>query len=170
MKLTRKKYYIIEIGVLIGIATALLTFCTTFYWQQQGFNDATIILLSIIGGVYLFISTLLIHYFYTNYILKKENFKNFKRRYSIPLILIISMLTYLLVDSLIFLFDNSLSQEFQELLNAMTRDENSMLNELYPFGILNSVVTLLFGLFSSFLSLFIIKKNFNKNEMVIQST
>jgi len=151
--------YTLEIGGLIGIITTLLSFCTTFYWQYKGFTPSTTILLTIVAGFYLFIIILLMHFFKTKRILKKEGIPKYKRRYLVLFILLVALVTYLIFDSLIFLIDPSISQHYMDLLNNLTTDEKDTITQAWPLGFINSFITIFFGMIASFISIFFLRKS-----------
>ena len=147
----------IENGLIVGLLTYFAYFLTTFYWQLNEISEFELIMLSVISGLFL----LLISPIYLFFSLKKfyrnleENLKP-KKRYFIALIMITSIITFILLDCLVFLIDNSLSKEYLDYLNSL--EPNSEIDTILPMSILNIVPFIMFGLLSYITSVLIVKK------------
>ena len=148
----------IEIGALIGILAFILTFMLTFYWQIKGFTMTTIIFLPFVAGLVLMIITPLINRFITNKILNNIESEGYKRRYIAIWIILCSFITYLLLDSIVFIFDSSLPKDYLIFLNSLSSDNNAKVKTAFPFGLMNSFITIVFCMISYIITVLTLKK------------
>ena len=76
--------------------------------------------------------------------------------------LITSLLVYLLLDTLFFLFDDSLSQAYVEYLNQLDTNHKTVepIEDILPIGVLNVVQMTVSGIIAMLISLLCIQ---NKN-------
>ena len=153
-KLYKRIKPLISISVLIGLITFFLTFLTTFYMNYDNLSIVEISLLPLIGGFFFFFSLTFIGVNQLNKINIENDFVLINRYYQVLIILVISFATYLLADSLIFIFDKSLSENYsQGLINLTEEMDNNEIQEFekfgkLPFGIQNFVLTLIAGIVS----------------------
>ena len=153
-KLYKKIKPFTGIGILIGLITFFLTFLTTFYMNYGNLSIIEISLLPLTGGFFFFFSLTFIGINQLNKINIENDFILINRYCQILIILIISFATYLLADSLIFIFDKSLSENYSQGLINLTEEMNN--NEIQefekfgklPFGMQNFVLTLIAGIVS----------------------
>lgn len=152
----------VEIGLFSGSATFFSTLLLVMYWHRDGFDELELILMSIIAGVFLFFFTLLFNYVLLKPSLIKKREKNEpipKRRYLLLIILIVSLISYLVMDYFLFLVNKSISVDYLSFLNSLDENTDNHLKDVYPFAFLNSIVTLIFGFLSALFSLSFMKKN-----------
>ncbi|QKX06714.1 hypothetical protein HN014_17925 [Aquimarina sp. TRL1] len=160
-KISKQLVYVIETGILVGVSLFSLTFLTTFLWQINGLNTRELVLLSVIAGVYLIVLTVLINYVRLNpffYQLKQQFSKRCKRRNAIFLVLGISILIYFILDSIVYFVDDSLAVDYWNFLISLDPQKEAENIVAYPFAIINSVVTFVFGIFGALVSFFLVKK------------
>ncbi len=115
-KLYKKIKPFTGIGILIGLITFFLTFLTTFYMNYGNLSIIEISLLPLTGGFFFFFSLTFIGINQLNKINIENDFILINRYCQILIILIISFATYLLADSLIFIFDKSLSENYKTVV------------------------------------------------------
>lgn len=151
--------FIIENGLIVGFITFFLSFITIFYWQYNGFEEFELILLSLITSFYLFIVNTIYSYFIFNRFYKNiESPKKPKRRYLIAMVIFASIILIILLDSLVFFIDDSVSIEYLNYLNSLD-ESNAEEETLLPMNILNIVQIFIFGFLSYVLLALMVKKN-----------
>ncbi|MDC0380315.1 hypothetical protein OAM52_01420 [Flavobacteriaceae bacterium] len=151
----------LDSGIVLGVITFFLYFLITFYWQLNGLSDFNLIMVSILSGLILLIVSPIFLFFNLRkfyYKLEKENKP--KRRYFVGLIFIIAIASIIVLDVLVFLFDNTLSTEYLNYLNSL--DPHNAIENLLPMSLLNIILLFIFGLISYALSILIIRKNEKK--------
>lgn len=158
--------YIIINGVIVGFLTFLLNLLTLVYWHRDGFDLIEVSLMPILAGFYLFIVSLVFNGTFLNNGIKKcllINIKPLKRIYQVLISLLISLLIFILFDSILFTVNNDISVDYAISLKEMAEaygesslDISQFMN--LPFSIQNLMVTFIIGLISSFISLIFIKK------------
>lgn len=154
----------ISIGLLIGAVTFFLTFLTTFYMNYDNLSIIEISLLPLISGFFFFFALTFIGINQLNNINIKNNFISINNYYQILIIFIVSFITYLLIDSLIFIFDKSLSHNYSNGLINLTEEINK--NEIeefkkfgkLPFSIQNFILTFFAGIVAYITILITMKK------------
>lgn len=158
MNKKQTKTTIIENGLMVGFLTYTLSFIITFYWQLDGFNEFNLIFLSIITGlILLIISPIFLYFNIKKFYLNFESDKKPKRRYLIALVMIIAIITIVLIDSIVFFIDDSVSIEYLDYLNSL--DPNNIQESVLPMSIYNLATIIIFGFLSYAISVLIIKKN-----------
>ena len=163
-KLFKKTRPYISNGILIGFITFFLTFITTFYLNYDNLSLIEVSLLPFIGGFFFYFSLTFISINQLNKINIESNFITINRYYKILLLLIISFITYLLLDSFIFIFDSSLSENYsQGLINLAKNNNQNEIEEFkkfgkIPFGLQNFVLTIIAGIVSYITILVTMKK------------
>ena len=161
-----KKYEPVFIsGILAGVLTFLTTFLITFYWQKDGLSEIETLLLVVLGSfLYLII---LIPFTITSgrqFIGSQHlNKEKTKRRYVLYIMLITSLLVYLLLDTLFFLFDDSLSHAYIAYLNQLDTDQKTAepIGDVLPIGLLNIFQMTVSGMTAMLISLLYIQKKNN---------
>ena len=159
--------YILTNSLVIGFLVFIISYTTIFLWHINGFDTMELSLMSIISGIYFFIIVIVSNIFYLNKGIKNCNLnsiKYMKRIYQVLLTLIISYLTYLILDYVFFLIDDSMSRDFAIGLKNFAESNNKNLDGIdefvnLSFGIQNSIVTFVFGLLGSLISLIFITKS-----------
>lgn len=163
-KLFKKTSPYISNGILIGFITFFLTFITTFYLNYDNLSLIEVSLLPFIGGFFFYFSLTFISINQLNKINIESNFITINRYYQILLLLIISFITYLLLDSFIFIFDSSLSENYsQGLINLAENNNQNEIEEFkkfgkIPFDLQNFVLTIIAGIVSYITILVTMKK------------
>ena len=161
-----KKYEPVFIsGILAGVLTFLTTFLITFYWQKDGLSEIETLLLVVLGSfLYLIILIPFTIISGRQFISSKHlNKEKTKRRYVLYIMLITSLLVYVLLDTLFFLFDDSLSQAYIEYLNQLDTDQKTAepIEDILPIGLLNIFQMTVSGMIAMFISLLCIQKKNN---------
>ena len=172
-KLYKKTKPFISTGILIGLITFFLTFLTTFYMNYDNLSLLEISLLPLIGGFFFFFTLTFIGVNQLNRINIENDFISINHYYQVLIILIISFATYLLVDSLIFIFDKSLSENYSQGLINLTEEINE--NEIkefekfgkLPFSIQNFVLTLIAGIVSYIVIIVAMRKKKNSYQQSV---
>jgi len=166
-KFLKKTSPYISNGILIGFITFFLTFITTFYLNYDNLSLIEVSLLPFIGGFFFYFSLTFVSINQLNKINIENNFITINRYYQILLLLTISFITYLLLDSFIFLFDRSLSENYsQGLINVAENTDKNEIEEFkkfgkIPFGLQNFVLTIIAGIVSYITILVSMKKKKN---------
>lgn len=158
MKKLNKWMPVIESGIIVGAITFLLTFITILYWQGNGLNDVELTLMSVLAGFILLLSQIIVNITVN----RKRGFKtgeSFKKRYIVLIVFSVSFVTYITLDSLYFLYDDSLSLDYISFLNDSITSAADKVIDVYPFGLFNSFVTVIIGFIGTGISAFLIKKN-----------
>lgn len=168
---------LIELGIIIGSFTFILTVLTTTFWQSEGISVGETIMLPFVGGFYLFLVTLIVNIIGVNKIRRLNN-KNkelpFKKFFQVLIILLFSVLIYSLIDSIYFLFDDSLSKDYASSLEGLIKSTGDKTDdfkdfEKLPFSIQNVFSIIFSSILAGLLSLPFIKidgeffKNKNDN-------
>ncbi len=163
----KKEMPLIELGVLIGLFTFLLTLLTTTVWQNDGISMGELIMLPIIGGFYLFLSMIIVNIIGINKVRKiivKNGEQPIKKLYQVLIVLFISIITYTLLDSIYFLLDNSLSKDYASSLEALMVSTGEKTDdfedfEKLPFSVQNVFSILFSSILAGIISLLFIKNN-----------
>lgn len=163
----KKEILTIELGVLIGLITFTLTLLTTFFWQGNGFTMGETLMLPLIGGFYLFVTTIIVNIIGINRVRKltqKNNILNIKKLYQVIIVLLISILAYTLLDSIYFIFDNSLSIDYANSLEALLKSTGENTDDMkdfekLPFSVQNIFSSLFSAILSGLISLPFIKSD-----------
>ncbi len=154
-------------GIICGFATFVLNFITISYWQRDGFDFLEIALMTIMAGLFLFISILPSNTYFLNKgirnAIKADSFV-IKRIYQVLLSLIIAMIVFLILDAIFFIIDDSISQDYANMLKEMAERNGDTLPGFddfasLPFGIQNAILTFIIGLLGSLVSLAFVKKD-----------
>ena len=154
-------------GIIGGFATFILNLITISYWQRDGFDFLEIALMTIMAGIFLFISTLSSNIYFLNNGIRnalKADSSVIKRTYQVLLSLIIAMLVFLMLDAIFFITDDSIAQDYAYMLKEMTENNGDTLPGFddyasLPFGIQNAILTFIIGLLGSLISLAFVKKD-----------
>tara|TARA_B100001059_G_C17722285_1_gene521405 strand:- start:315 stop:839 length:525 start_codon:yes stop_codon:yes gene_type:complete len=154
-------------GIIGGFATFILNLITISYWQRDGFDFLEIALMTIMAGLFLFISTLSSNIYFLNNGIRnalKADSSVIKRTYQVLLSLIIAMLVFLMLDAIFFITDDSIAQDYAYMLKEMTENNGDTLPGFddyasLPFGIQNAILTFIIGLLGSLISLAFVKKD-----------
>jgi|GEM_PF-1957161 len=154
-------------GALTGLVTFVMSCLTILYWKRDGFDFLEISFMSIIAGIYLFIIIIPMNIIFLNRGIRyglKNDLPILKRVYQVLLSLIIGMAVFLLLDSIYFLVDNSISKDFAQSLKEMSEANGRQLAGIeefasLPFGVQNGILTFVLGLLGSFISLAFIKRD-----------
>jgi len=154
-------------GIIGGFATFILNLITISYWQRDGFDFLEIALMTIMAGLFLFISTLSSNIYFLNNGIRnalKADSSVIKRIYQVLLSLIIAMLVFLMLDAIFFITDDSIAQDYAYMLKEMAENNGDTLPGFddyasLPFGIQNVILTFIIGLLGSLISLAFVKKD-----------
>jgi hypothetical protein len=168
MTLQNKKIMpIIELGIIVGAITFILTIITTTFWQSEGISVGETIMLPLVGGFYLFFTILTVNIIGINKIRRvsiKKNELTFKKLYQVLIILMFSVLIYTLLDFIYFLLDDSLSKDYANSLEALMKSTGEKTDdfkdfEKLPFSIQNIFSSLFSSIVAGIISLAFIKNN-----------
>jgi len=161
----KKVIPLLELGMLVGVITFLLTLLTTTLWQFDGISMIELIMLPLVGGFYLFLSIIVVNIVGINKVRKlniKSNMQPIKKFYQVLIVISISILFYTLLDSIYFIFDNSLSTDYASSLESVlsatgesTADFKDF--EKLPFSIQNIFSSISVAIISGLISLPFIK-------------
>ena len=158
---------IIQNGFLIGFFSFFMTFITPFIMQLSEMSLVKIAFLPFVFGFYYFFIFVIYSVIrlnkYNNKIFQATGVKERKIK-QILIIFIVSFLTYYLLDTIVFLFDNNLSKEFADGLLKIT--ENPTSNEVeeintlskLPFSFQNFILNFISAFFSILFTYIFIKK------------
>jgi hypothetical protein len=158
---------IIQNGFLIGFFSFFMTFITAFIMQLSEMSLVKIAFLPFVFGFYYFFIFVIYSVIrlnkYNNKIFQATGVKERKIK-QILIIFIVSFLTYYLLDTIVFLFDNNLSKEFADGLLKIT--ENPTSNEVeeintlskLPFSFQNFILNFISAFFSILFTYIFIKK------------
>ena len=163
----KKEIPLIELGILIGVITFILTFLTTTLWQNDGISMGETILLPLIGGFYLFLSIIIFNIIGINKVRKliiKNGGQPMKRIYEVLIVILISIMIYTLLDSICFIFDDSLSNDYASSLEALLKSTGEKTDDIkdfekLPFSIQNIFSSIFSAIISGLISLPFIKKD-----------
>ena len=163
----KKNLATIELGILIGLFTFLLTLLTTTIWQNNGISMGELIMLPLIGGFYLFLTTIVINIIGINKIRRleiKNNVLPIKKIYQVLIIIVVSILIYTILDSIYFLFDSSLSKDYASSLDALLKSTGETTEEVkdfenIPFSIQNIFSSITSAIITGLISLPFIKSD-----------
>src|SRR5690606_38806282 len=139
---------------------------TVSIWQSDSFDLVETSLLPFIGGVFFAICVIIVGIFGLNSYLKQETetVQKKKNRFLLALgIFIIAFFLFLIIDYLVFLFDNSIPKDYAEALYNIAVTYNSStagIDEISDtaFGITNSLITLIMGFIGCMISIPFLKK------------
>lgn len=154
-------------GVSAGLITFIFTYVLVFYWHYDGFNLIEISTCSIIGGLVFMLSIFINNIYFINkyfrVVLAKELII-INRFYLVLISLSIGLVSFLFIDYVFFMIDDSIPSDYAYGLIDIAKKNNSDVSNMadfakMSFGIQNSIITFLFGLLSSIFSLLFIKKN-----------
>jgi len=161
----KKVIPLLELGMLVGVITFLLTLLTTTLWQFDGISMIELIMLPLVGGFYLFLSIIVVNIVGINKVRKlniKSNMQPIKKFYQVLIVISISILFYTLLDSSYFIFDSSLSTDYASSLESVlsatgesTADFKDF--EKLPFSIQNIFSSISVAIISGLISLPFIK-------------
>lgn len=163
----KKEIPLIELGILIGVISFILTYLTTTIWQTKGISMGEAIMLPLVGGFYLFLSITIGNIIGINKV-RKLNKKNggqqVKKIYEILIVIFISILIYTSFDSICFLFDDSLSKDYANSLEELLKSSGESTDDIkdfdkLPFSIQNIFSTIFSAIISGLISLPFIKKD-----------
>ena len=161
MKTKKWIYFTLETGILIGVLTTLFCYIICSLWQGNGLSEIELILMSVLPGALIFITIIIVNYLILNpWLLKnyeKEN-KFLKRRYIILGIFVFSILFHVISDSIIYLVDDSISRDYVEFINSLGSSDVKAI-DVYPFSMINFIVTIILGLIGSVISIPFIRRN-----------
>ena len=164
----KKKYiFPIQLGVVAGLLVFLLVFINTLTWQTDGFSMIEGSLLSLIGAFYIFITLLVVEIWGINKYIREciaEQNQFLKKWYSVGITLIVCFLTFVLLDSLLFLIDDSVSKDYAATLQKFIKESGGNTAGIkqiasLPFALQNGIATFISGFLASLLSLIFIKKD-----------
>lgn len=163
----KKSIPTIELGVLIGILTFLLTVLTTTFWQNNGISLGELVMLPLIGGFYLFITTMFINVIGLNKIRRldvKNNAIPIKKIYQVLIIIGVSVFVYTSLDSIYFLFDSSLSEEYASSLETFLNSSEESTDDIkdfekIPFSMQNVFSSITSAIITGLISLPFIKSD-----------
>ena len=168
MEQLKKIIPLFETGAIIGVITFVLTIISTTLVQRGGISLNETLLLLVITGFYLLLAIVFTCPSAINKFRKitlKDNVQPSKKIYQILIILLVSLSTYFLADTFMFLLDSSLSKEYSHSLQILTNEtseqetkEWSEVAEL-PFGIQNIFINIFFALIGGLISLGLTKSN-----------
>jgi len=166
---TKLKHHgkVLDLGLFSGMSLFVLTFITCLYWLQDGFDMIEVSLLTIISGFYFLLIIPIANSIGLNKYIRKTldaGKKPLKRIHLVLIVFGISLLTYVLLDSVFFLIDKSVSLEYADALKYLANTNNQPVEGMdsftkIPFSIQNVIVTFILGLLGSFISLLFVKKN-----------
>lgn len=167
IQIIKKQLPLIELGMLIGVITFTLTLLTTTLWQNDGISMGEGIMLPFIGGLYLFLSIIIINIVGINKVRKvaiKNNEQPIKKLYQVLIIVVITVFTYTLFDSIYFLFDNSLSRDYAKSLEALLQSTGEKTDDIkdfdkLPFSVQNIFSSIFSAILTGLISLPFIKKD-----------
>lgn len=154
-------------GATCGISTFALNLITILYWQRDGFDFLEIALMTIIAGVFLFISVLMSNIYFLNKGIRnaiKTDSSIIKRIYQVLLSLIIATIIFIILDAAFFIIDDSISQDYASMLKEMAERNGDTLAGFddfasLPSGIQNAISTFIIGFLGSLVSLIFVKKD-----------
>jgi hypothetical protein len=163
----KKLIPLFELAVIIGIITFFLTLLTTTLWQNNGISMVEILMLPLVGGFYLFLTTLIVNIICINKVRElvvKNKEQHTKKFFQVLIVISISILIYTMLDSIYFLFDNSLSIDYTRSLVSLFQSSNEKYNDMInfeklPFSIQNLFSNLFSVILAGLISLLFIKKD-----------
>jgi hypothetical protein len=163
--MTNKYYELIKKSAILGFVLFFCNYLILSLWQDEnGFTLIELSFIPIITGFLYFFLVIIFNAYFTNKFVKNNLDFKFKKWILLVIILSVSFISFVIFDSLMFLFDNSISHDYAEgLKNILERDnqDTSSIKDFYylPNSIQNGIVTLLLGVISSLFSLLFVKKN-----------
>lgn len=154
-------------GILVGVLTSALTIITLLYWQRDGLDLLEISFMSILAGLFLLICIIPINIIMLNKNIKEvliNKEKSSKRIYQILISFLIGFIIFLIIDYVYFLLDSSIPAKFAESLRKIAEKNGDSIQGMddfanLPFGLQNGILTFIFGLIGTFISLPFIKKD-----------
>ena len=154
-------------GLVCGFSTFALNFMTVSYWKSDGFDFLEIAFITIIAGLYMFISILPSNIYFLNKGIKdaiESESMLINRTIQVLLSLVVAMLIFLLLDLLLFTLDDSIPQTYANMLKEMAESNGDDLPGFegfakLPLGIQNAILTFTIGLIGALVSLIFIKKD-----------
>lgn len=163
----KNKYFeFIDVSLYIGLITFFIVYVIASLLQNDGYNLVETSLLSVLTGFIMFFVILIFNIILTRKKIKKEK-QHFNKYYIVFFVLIFSVLTFISIDSLVWLFDDSISLDFAEGLKQLIENSEELksLDEFskLPFSIQNSLSTIVFGFLGSLFSLIFIKNKVQEN-------
>lgn len=161
----KKTIPLIELGLLNGVITFLLTLLTTTFWQNEGISMGETIMLPLIGGFYLFFAILLVNIIGINKVRRlniKNNEQSLKKFYQALIVILSSILFYTLLDSIYFIFDNSLSIDYANSLESLLSSTGESTEDIkdfekLPFSVQNIFSSIIVAVIAGLISLPFIK-------------
>ncbi|MEM0542914.1 DUF4199 family protein [Flavobacterium sp. j3] len=158
---------LVELGMLIGVITFLLTLLTTTLLQNNGISMGEVIMLPLIGGFYLFLTIIIVNIIGINKVRKldiKKTEQPLKKLYQVLIVILISILIYTILDSIYFLFDNSLSKDYASSLEDLLQSSGEKTDdikdfEMLPFSVQNIFSSIFSAIIAGLISLPFIKKD-----------
>ena len=154
-------------GLVNGLLSFILIICTLLYWKSDGFSVLEISFMAILGGFFYFFTCLGVSVWHINDHNKNARSrqeKPGKRWVAILLVLILGFVVLLLLDTVYFLIDDSISLEFAEALKTLMKQNNQSIKGIdefarLPFLTQNGIVTFMGGLLGGLLAAPLIKKD-----------
>lgn len=161
--------HLLALSLIVGSAVFMLSLITTLRWQNEGFDLLEVSFMSIISGVYFMIIIIIANVIGLNMYIRdaiKSGHQPILKILQILLIFVSSFVIYILLDSAFFIFDGSISKEYAESLLELSQKNGGTLEESslsdfanLPFSLQNGIITSVFALIGSFISLPFIKKD-----------
>lgn len=165
----RRIEHLLGISLIVGSIVFILSLITILRWQDEGFDLLEVSFMSIISGVYFMIVIIVVNIIGLNMYIRdtiKSGHQPILRILQILLIFVLSFVIYLLLDSVFFIFDSSISKEYAESLIELSQKNGGKLEESslsdfanLPFSLQNGIITSVFALIGSFISLPFIKRD-----------
>lgn len=159
---------IFELSALCAIVLFTSTYITIYQWQADGFDLIEASFLSILTGAYFVILLLIVSAFGINWTIRlslRDGATPWSRLTYSAALVFISLAIFFVVDSVyFFLVDNSISADYGQALADLSRQQHKQLPGMdefknMPFSLQNGMVTAIFGVIGSLLSLVVIRKD-----------
>lgn len=141
-----------EPSLVVGLIIFFIIFLITFLLQMNGLSLLEVFILPFISGIILFFGLFFANFIVIKRMKKNKNFNLTKNKFiHVLLIFFFTLIMYILLDSILYLIDDSLSKEYASAINKFSDPGDIEAQEglkNLPFSIQNLIVTIFFGLFS----------------------
>ncbi|MBA3986231.1 MAG: hypothetical protein H0X63_06600 [Flavobacteriales bacterium] len=167
LNINKQHFKLLELSMINSLIITFLLFFTVSYWQKDGLSLFEISFMAIIGGIYFFIVTLFTSIIGLNSYIRSclvRDIIPLRRIIQISIFFFLSFLIFIVLDTLLFLIDDSISIDYAKSLAEIAKANNQEMEGLedfknFPFSIQNGITTLIFGFLGSLLSLAFLRKN-----------
>jgi hypothetical protein len=141
-----------EPSIAVGLSVFFIIFLITFLLQMNGLSLLEVFILPFISGIILFFGLFIANFIVIKRIKADINFSLTENKFiHVLLIFFFTLIIYILLDSILYLIDDSLSKEYASAIYKFSDPgdiETQEGLENLPFSIQNLIVTIFFGLFS----------------------